>query len=42
LILGWWGFPWGFIYTPMVILKNFSGGEDVTERVMASMTGSSR
>jgi hypothetical protein len=37
-VLGWWGFPWGFIYTPMVILKNFGGGEDVTEKVMASMT----
>jgi hypothetical protein len=37
-VLGWWGFPWGFIYTPTVILNNFSGGEDVTEQVMASMT----
>ena len=30
LVFGWWGFPWGFIYTPMVLFKNFSGGEDVT------------
>jgi len=37
LVFGWWGFPWGFIYTPMVLFKNFSGGEDVTAQVMSSM-----
>ena len=30
LMLGWWGFPWGFIYTPMALYTNFSGGKDVT------------
>jgi hypothetical protein len=40
-VLGWWGFPWGFIYTPMVLFKNFGGGEDVTEKVMASITARS-
>ena len=24
-LFGWWGFPWGFIYTPIQIGKNFSG-----------------
>jgi hypothetical protein len=37
LVLGWWGFPWGFIYTPAVLAKNFAGGEDITDKVMASM-----
>lgn len=35
LILGWWGFPWGFIYTPMVLIQNLGGGTDVTLQVMA-------
>ncbi len=26
-LLGWWGFPWGFIQTPQVLLKNIKGGE---------------
>jgi hypothetical protein len=37
LFLGWWGFPWGLIYTPMVLWINFSGGQDVTAEVLASM-----
>jgi hypothetical protein len=34
LILGWWGFPWGLIYTPMAIFTNLTGGKDVTQEVM--------
>jgi hypothetical protein len=34
LIVGWWGFPWGFIYTPAAIGKNLCGGEDVTAAVV--------
>ncbi|MCU0698374.1 MAG: hypothetical protein MUC96_17880 [Myxococcaceae bacterium] len=34
LALGWWGFPWGFIYTPMVLVQNLGGGKDVTADVM--------
>lgn len=36
-ILGWWGFPWGFIYTPGAIITNLSGGKDVTNEVVASL-----
>ncbi|MFT3713709.1 MAG: hypothetical protein QM817_39120 [Archangium sp.] len=32
--VGWWGFPWGFIYTPMAIIQNLSGGTDVTAQLM--------
>ncbi len=35
LLFGWWGFPWGFIYTPMALFTNLSGGRDVTNEVMA-------
>ena len=24
-VLGWWGFPWGFIMTPVQIIRNVSG-----------------
>ncbi len=39
LFLGWWGFPWGFIYTPMVLIQNLGGGNDVTQEVMAAFGG---
>ena len=31
---GWWGFPWGLIYTPMTLAQNLKGGKDVTSQVM--------
>jgi hypothetical protein len=34
LVFGWWGIPWGFIYTPMVLYKNLKGGTDVTAGVL--------
>jgi hypothetical protein len=34
LFLGWWGLPWGFIYTPSVLATNIGGGKDVTQEVM--------
>ncbi len=39
LVVGWWGVPWGFIYTPMAIFKNLSGGIDVTREVAAELLG---
>jgi len=35
--VGWWGIPWGFIYTPQVIYKNLNGGADVTSYVLAAV-----
>lgn len=35
LLFGWWGFPWGLIYTPMALATNLGGGRDVTDEVMA-------
>ncbi len=40
-ILGWWGIPWGPIYTVGVIIDNLSGGKNVTKEVMASIDQSS-
>lgn len=36
-LLGWWGFPWGPIYSIGALFKNISGGIDVTADVMASL-----
>lgn len=38
-VLGWWGIPWGPIYTIQSVYVNLSGGRDVTDSVMSSMAG---
>jgi hypothetical protein len=38
LVFGWWGIPWGFIYTPWSLIVNLSGGKDVTS-VFAAQLG---
>ena len=35
--VGWWGIPWGIIYTIQSLITNFSGGRDVTEQVMSTL-----
>lgn len=35
LLFGWWGLPWGLIYTPLVVMTNLVGGCDVTEQTCA-------
>ena len=37
LILGWWGFPWGPIYTIGAVFTNLSGGKNVTQEVLNSI-----
>jgi len=37
LTLGWWGFPWGFIYTPWALVQNIGGGTDVTPQILAAL-----
>ncbi len=37
LALGWWGFPFGLIYTPWSIVENLGGGKDVTSQLLASI-----
>jgi hypothetical protein len=33
-ILGWWGLPWGIIYTLTSLVSNLSGGKDITQEVL--------
>ena len=42
LFLGWWGLPWGLIYTPVAIFNNLSGGKNVTTEVMNHLTAGDR
>jgi hypothetical protein len=37
LVMGWWGIPWGPIYTVGVLWKNLHGGEDVTSQVLLDL-----
>ena len=34
LVVGWWGFPWGPIYTIGSFITNLSGGKNVTDDVL--------
>lgn len=33
-LLGWWGLPWGVIYSPLALVTNFAGGCDVTDQTL--------
>lgn len=37
LLLGWWGIPWGPIYSVGALATNFRGGHDVTNEVLADL-----
>jgi hypothetical protein len=37
-LLGWWGIPWGPIFTVGTLATNFGGGKDVTREVLASFS----
>lgn len=37
LVMGWWGFPWGPIYTIGTLVTNLSGGKDVTDSVISAL-----
>ena len=36
-VAGWWGIPWGPIYTIQSIYNNSCGGKDVTQAVVNSL-----
>ena len=40
LFLGWWGIPWGPIYTIGSLYTNLRGGKDITQEVLNSLNGS--
>jgi hypothetical protein len=37
MLFGWWGFPWGPVYTIRALRTNFGGGQDVTQDVLATI-----
>ncbi len=37
LLAGWWGIPWGPIWTLSTVFKNVGGGVDVTRAVLDSI-----
>jgi hypothetical protein len=41
-VMGWWGFPWGPIYTIGTFITNFGGGKDVTAIVMQQLLANER
>ena len=38
LVLGWWGIPWGPIWTIQSVAVNFRGGKDVTAAVVNALS----
>jgi hypothetical protein len=36
-VAGWWGIPWGPIFSVQTIYRNLSGGKDVTNEVTAAL-----
>jgi len=36
LVVGWWGIPWGPIYTIESIISNCCGGKNVTDEIVGS------
>jgi hypothetical protein len=38
LVVGWWGIPFGLIYTIWCICSNSAGGVDVTAEVLGAMS----
>lgn len=39
LVAGWWGIPWGPVYTVQSVHNNLRGGKNVTAEVIASLNG---
>lgn len=38
LIAGWWGIPWGPIFSIQALVTNFRGGKDVTAALSGQLT----
>jgi hypothetical protein len=41
LLMGWWGIPWGPIYSVQCLVRNLKGGKDITASVMANVQAGS-
>lgn len=40
MFFGWWGFPWGPIYSIWSLVENLGGGKDVTREVVSALRSS--
>jgi len=38
LLLGWWGIPWGPIWTISSVITNCRGGRDITPQVVQALS----
>jgi hypothetical protein len=38
LLLGWWGIPWGPIWTISTLITNCRGGRDMTSEVLRALS----
>jgi hypothetical protein len=38
LVAGWWGIPWGPIFTIQLLITNFGGGKDLTADFAAHLS----
>ncbi len=38
MVMGWWGIPWGPIYTIWALHTNFTGGKNVTREVIDALS----
>ena len=37
-LVGWWGIPWGIVYSSRCLVTNLRGGRDVTAEMVAALT----
>jgi len=40
LVAGWWGIPWGPIFSIQSLVVNFKGGKDITAEISGAMNKS--
>jgi hypothetical protein len=40
-VAGWWGIPWGPIFSIQSLITNFKGGKDLTAEIGAAMNRTS-
>lgn len=38
-LFGWWGFPWGLVWSPAALFNLWRGGRDATKEILADVVG---
>jgi hypothetical protein len=39
ILFGWWGFPWGIVWSPLALYYLWMGGRDSTKEILAAEIG---